>query len=31
VAPYLQPFILSAVHRKIRSMLAWRRLTREGF
>jgi glycosyltransferase involved in cell wall biosynthesis len=29
-APYLQPLILSAVHRKIRTMLVWRRLTREG-
>lgn len=29
-APYLQPLILSAVHRKIRTMLMWRRLTRQG-
>jgi glycosyltransferase involved in cell wall biosynthesis len=29
-APYLQPLMLSAVHRKIRNMLLWRRLTREG-
>ena len=28
--PYLQPIMLSAVHRKIRTMLMWRRLTREG-
>jgi hypothetical protein len=30
VCPYLQPLILSAVHRKVRTMLLWRRWAREG-
>jgi glycosyltransferase involved in cell wall biosynthesis len=30
VTPYLQPLMLSAVHRKVRNMLAWRRLARSG-
>ena len=29
-APYLQPLIWSAIHRKAANMLAWRRLNREG-
>ena len=30
VAPYLQPIMLSAVHRRLRNMLWWRRWAREG-
>jgi glycosyltransferase involved in cell wall biosynthesis len=30
VAPYLQPIILSAVHRRVRSELWWRRWARQG-
>ncbi len=30
VCPYLQPLMLSAVHRRIRSMLWWRRWARQG-
>jgi glycosyltransferase involved in cell wall biosynthesis len=29
-SPYLQPLMLSAVHRRIRTMLMWRRWAREG-
>jgi glycosyltransferase involved in cell wall biosynthesis len=28
--PYLQPFMLSAVHRRVRKLLYWRRWAREG-
>lgn len=31
ITPYLQPLILSAVHRRIRSRLWWRRWAREGY
>jgi glycosyltransferase involved in cell wall biosynthesis len=31
IAPYLQPFMMSAVHRKIRNRMWWRRWAREGF
>jgi hypothetical protein len=31
VTPYLQPFMLSAVHRKVRNMLWWRRWARKGY
>lgn len=30
LCPYLQPIMLSAVHRRVRSALWWRRLEREG-
>jgi hypothetical protein len=30
VCPYLQPIMLSAVHRRLRNMLWWRRWAREG-
>lgn len=30
VCPYLQPLMLSAVHRKLRTMLWWRRWARDG-
>jgi hypothetical protein len=30
VCPYLQPIMLSAVHRRLRSMLWWRRWARQG-
>jgi glycosyltransferase involved in cell wall biosynthesis len=30
VAPYLQPIMLSAVHRRLRNMLWWRRWARQG-
>jgi glycosyltransferase involved in cell wall biosynthesis len=30
ITPYLQPLMLSAVHRKLRTGLAWRRLSRSG-
>jgi glycosyltransferase involved in cell wall biosynthesis len=30
VAPYLQPIMLSAVHRRVRNMLWWRRWARQG-
>jgi glycosyltransferase involved in cell wall biosynthesis len=30
LAPYLQPIMLSAVHRKVRTMLWWRRWARQG-
>ena len=30
VCPYLQPLMLSAVHRRIRNMLWWRRWARQG-
>jgi hypothetical protein len=30
VAPYLQPIMLSAVHRRVRKELWWRRWKREG-
>jgi glycosyltransferase involved in cell wall biosynthesis len=30
VCPYLQPLMLSAVHRKVRKILFWRRWAREG-
>ena len=31
IAPYLQPLILSAVHRKVRNRMWWRRWAREGY
>jgi glycosyltransferase involved in cell wall biosynthesis len=30
VCPYLQPFMISAVHRRLRTLLWWRRWAREG-
>jgi glycosyltransferase involved in cell wall biosynthesis len=30
MCPYLQPFMLSAVHRRVRTALLWRRWAREG-
>jgi hypothetical protein len=31
VAPFLQPLMLSAVHRKVRNRMWWRRWAREGY